>query len=520
MKDLWETYLPAFEALVTEAKVEGVMGAYNRTNGYPCSAHPYLMQEVLRKKWGFEGYFVSDCWAIVDFYQGHKVVETPPEAAAMALQAGTNLNCGSTYPELVKAVNQGLTTEEEIDKNLRELLPTRFKLGLFDPPGMVPFDTIGVSWIRKKEHVDLSLEAAEKSLVLLKNEDNTLPIDPSIASVFVTGPTAAHVQALLANYYGVSEDLKTILEGIIANVSPQTSVNYRQGALLDEPNRNPMDWFSGVAASSDVTIACLGISQLIEGEEGESIMSRHFGDREDIGLPQNQIDFLKKIRNNAKKLVVVLTGGSAIACPEVYEMADALIFAWYPGEQGGLAVGNTIFGKSVPSGKLPVTFPMSVEDLPPYEDYAMAGRTYRYMEKEPLFPFGFGLSYSSFAYGDLSLSSSSIDDTESVTVSATVTNTGEYAAEEVVQLYISDLSASVEVPRYALRGFQRVALQPGASQKVSFEITPKDLQLVNEDGERVLEPGDFRISVGGSVPSERSLELGAPEFKQATLRVR
>ena len=308
MKDLWETYLPAFEALVTEAHVEGVMGAYNRTNGFPCCAHPYLMQEVLRKKWGFKGYFVSDCWAIVDFYEGHKVVDTPAEAAAMALNAGTNLNCGSTYPELVNAVKQGLTTEAEIDKNLRELLPTRFKLGLFDPPGLVPFDTIGVSWIRKAEHVALSLEAAEKSLVLLKNVNNTLPIAPGVKSIFVTGPTAAHVQALLANYYGVSEDLKTILEGVVANASPHTSVKYRQGALLDEPNRNPQDWFSGVAAESDVTIACLGISQLMEGEEGESILSNHFGDREDIGLPQNQIDFLKKIRANAKKLVVVLTG--------------------------------------------------------------------------------------------------------------------------------------------------------------------------------------------------------------------
>lgn len=520
MKDLWETYLPAFEALVTEAHVEGVMGAYNRTNGFPCCAHPYLMQEVLRKKWGFKGYFVSDCWAIVDFYEGHKVVDTPAEAAAIALNAGTNLNCGSTYPELVNAVKQGLTTEAEIDKNLRELLPTRFKLGLFDPPGLVPFDTIGVSWIRKAEHVALSLEAAEKSLVLLKNVNNTLPIAPGVKSIFVTGPTAAHVQALLANYYGVSEDLKTILEGVVANASPHTSVKYRQGALLDEPNRNPQDWFSGVAAESDVTIACLGISQLMEGEEGESILSNHFGDREDIGLPQNQIDFLKKIRANAKKLVVVLTGGSAIACPEVYEMADALIFAWYPGEQGGLAVSNAIFGKSVPSGKLPVTFPMSVDDLPPYEDYAMANRTYRYMKKPPLFPFGFGLSYTTFSYGGLSLSKSSIGASESITATTTVTNTGKYAGEEVVQLYVTDLVASVEVPRYTLKGFQRVALEPGESKIVTFEVTPKMLEIVNEDGESILESGEFQISVGGSVPSNRSRSLGAPAYQQANLMVK
>lgn len=520
LRDMWDTYLPAFEALVKEAKVEGVMGAYNRTNGEPCCAHPYLMQEVLRKQWGFKGYYVSDCWAIVDFYQGHKIVDTPQEAAAMALNAGTNLNCGSTYPELVKSVKEGLTTEAEIDKNLRELLPTRFKLGLFDPPGTVPFDTIGTSWIRHRDHVALSLEAAEKSLVLLKNKDSLLPLSPDVSSVFVTGPTAAHVQALLANYYGVSEDMKTILEGVVANTSHHTSVKYRQGALLDETNRNPQDWFSGVAADSEVTIACLGISQLIEGEEGESIMSRHFGDREEIGLPQSQIDFLKKMRANAKKLVVVLTGGSAIACPEVYEMADALIYAWYPGEQGGLAVGNAIFGKSVPSGKLPVTFPMSVEDLPPYDDYNMTNRTYRYMEKTPLFPFGFGLSYSTFTYDKLALSKASINKNESVKVSVVVTNTGKYDAEEVVQLYVSDLDASVPVAQYALKGFQRVALAAGASKTVSFDLQPSHLEIVNEAGKRIIEPGSYRISVGGSVPSERSLELGAPKFQQLELKVK
>jgi beta-glucosidase len=519
MKDLWETYLPAFEALVTEAKVEGVMGAYNRTNGEPCCAHPYLMQEVLRKKWGFKGYYVSDCWAIVDFYRGHNIVKTPDEAAALAVNTGCNLNCGNTFPELVNSVKMELTTEEVIDRNLRELLPTRFRLGLFDPPGMVPYDTIDADWIRKSEHIDLSLEVAEKSLVLLKNTNNTLPLDPNIGSVFITGPTAAHVQALLANYYGVSDDLKTILEGVIANVSPHTLVRYVQGALLDEPNRNPADWFSGEATEAEVTIACLGISQLIEGEEGESIMSRHSGDREDIGLPASQIEFLRTIRSKARKLVVVITAGSAMAIPEVYDMADALIYAWYPGEQGGMAVGNTIFGISVPSGKLPVTFPKSLDDLPAYEDYALKNRTYRYMEKEPLFPFGFGLSYTSFSYGALELSRNSIGLDETVSVQTTVTNSGQYAAEEVVQLYVTDLEASVPVPQYALKGFQRIHLESGETKTVTFTISRRELEMVNNEGERVLEPGEFRISVGGSVPSQRSLDLGAPVFKQTTLSV-
>ncbi|RME01597.1 MAG: glycoside hydrolase family 3 protein [Bacteroidetes bacterium] len=519
MKDLWETYLPAFEALVTEAHVEGIMGAYNRTNGHPCNAHPYLMQEVLRKRWGFKGYFVSDCWAIVDFYNGHKVVKTPAEAAALALNHGTNLNCGDTYPYLREAIKQGLTTEAQVDRNLRELLPTRFRLGLFDPQGKCPFDRIGPEAIHADDHVKLSREAAAKSFVLLKNENNALPIAKDIGKVFVTGPTATHAQALLANYYGLSESLVTFVEGITGKVSPHTAVYYRQGVLLDEPNRNPIDWFSGTAAESDVTIACVGLSQLIEGEEGESIASRHKGDREDIGLPQNQIDFLKVLRSKAKKLVVVITGGSAIACPEVYEMADALIYVWYPGEQGGNALADVIFGDVSPSGKLPVSVPYSIADLPPFEDYNMANRTYRYMEKDPLFPFGFGLSYSKFEYSNLKLSSNKIAAGERLEVEVTVTNTGDYRSEEVVELYLKDLEASVAVPKYSLRGFQKVELWPGASTTVKFTLDQKALSIVNNEGELVLEPGKFQVFVGGSQPSRRSLDLGASPWVDSIFEV-
>jgi len=519
MKDLWETYLPAFEALVTEAKVEGVMGAYNRTNGDPCCAHPYLMQEVLRKRWGFKGYFVSDCWALVDFFAGHKIVPDAPSAAALALNTGCNLNCGSTYPQLPAAVAQGLTSEQMIDANLRQLLPTRFKLGLFDPLGTTPFDQIGTEVIACEKHINLSREAAVKSIVLLKNKNNALPLSKEVASVFVTGPTAAHIQALLANYYGQSNDLRTILEGVMGKVSPQTSVHYSQGALLDEANRNPVDWFSGEAGAAEVTIACLGLSQLIEGEEGEAIASRHLGDRDDIALPQNQVDFLKKIRANAKKLIVVITGGSAIACPEVFEMADALLFVWYPGEQGGNAVADIIFGDAAPSGRLPVTFPMSVKDLPPFEDYAMKNRTYRYAEKTPLFPFGFGLSYTNFTYSNLKLSKSKIGTNETITVEATVTNTGKVRADEVIQLYLTDVAASVAVPKYALKGFQRVSLWPGASKMINFTVTPDMLKLVNEKGEKVLEKGEFKIFVGGSLPAQRSLELGAAQYLEGKISV-
>lgn len=516
-KDLWETYLPAFEAMVKEGKVEGVMGAYNRVNGYPCSAHPYLIGEVLRKKWGFKGYFVSDCWAIVDFYQGHKVVETAPQAAAMALNAGCNLNCGSTYPELIKSVEQGLVTEEAIDKNLKELLPTLFKLGMFDPKDRNPFDTISDSAIRHPKHIDLAREAAVKSMVLLKNKDQVLPLSKEINGVYVVGPTATHAQALLANYYGVSEDLKTILEGIVGKVSSGTSVTYSQGALLDEDNRNPMDWFSGEAADADVTVACVGISQLIEGEEGESIASRHKGDREDIGLPKNQIDFLKKMRETSKKLVVVVTGGSAIAMPEVYELADALLFAWYPGEQGGNAISDVLFGDAAPSGRLPVTFPYSVSDLPPYENYEMKNRTYRYLTKEPLFPFGFGLSYTNFEYGDLVIEKPKINSKENITVTFQLKNVGSFDGEEVVQLYIKDEKATVVVPHWSLRKTKRVYLKAGEEKQISLTIEPKMLTLVNENGESIFEKGSFKIFIGGSQPDERSANLGSAKVLEGTI---
>ncbi|MEL6987343.1 MAG: glycoside hydrolase family 3 N-terminal domain-containing protein, partial [Bacteroidota bacterium] len=432
MQDMWDTYLPAFEALVKEAKVEGVMGAYNRTNGDPCSAHPYLMQDVLRKQWGFKGYFTSDCWAIVDFYNGHNVVETEEEAIALALKTGCNLNCGSAYLNIKNALAKNLITETDLDNNLRELLPTRFRLGLMDPIGTSPFDAIGPEVIRQPKHIDLTLEAATKSMVLLKNQNKALPIPKSVGSIFITGPMATHMQALLANYYGLSENMVTFMEGIVSEAAPHTQIKYRQGALIDRDNINPMDWFSDLASEADVTIACVGISQIMEGEEGESIMSPHKGDRVDIGLPENQIEFLKKIRSKANKLIVVLTSGSALACPEVYEMADALIYAWYPGEQGGAALANLIFGNENPSGRLPITVPFSVDDLAPYEDYNMNERTYRYSSKKSLFPFGFGLSYTNFEYSNIELSKDKIKRGKTTEVKTTVTNTGSKPGSEVV----------------------------------------------------------------------------------------
>lgn len=514
---LWNTYLPAFEALVKEAKVEGVMGAYNRTNGEPCCAHPYLMNEVLRKMWGFDGYFVSDCWALVDFHEGHKISPSPEASASLAIGQGCNINCGATYPALVKAVKDGLTTEKEIDDNLRQALPTLFKLGIFEEEGALPYDTISTDVVRCQEHIDLSYESALKSVVLLKNKDSALPLDPSLKSLFVTGPMAANAQALLANYYGVSSDLRTILEGVVDNVSDHTAIRYVQGSLMDRPNVNPMDWYSEEAEIAEVTIACMGITQLIEGEEGEAIASPSYGDREYINLPPHQIEFLQLLRSKAKKLVVVVTGGSAISSPELHELADAVVYAWYPGEQGGQAVADLLFGKASPSGKLPVTFVNDIADLPPYEDYDMVGRTYRFMKQEPLYPFGYGLSYADMGLDALYSSATVVKKENSATVSISVTNSSNIDVEEVVQLYTTYNGQMVEKPNYELKDFKRVSVPSNSTVEVSFEVAADDLSMYTEEGKRKYLKGEHTIHIGLGAPMERSTVLGLPAHQSITL---
>ncbi len=520
-KDMWETYLPAFEALVEDAKVEAVMCAYNSTNGEPCCANEYLISDVLRDKWNFKGHVLSDCWALVDFYEqekGHGVVKTQAEAAALAVQSGVSLNCGDTYPALPKAVEEGLVTEAEIDEQLAILLRTRFKLGLFDPMGSNPYDDIDTSVIDSDTHRELAKEVAQKSIVLLKN-DGILPLKNDLAKYFVTGPNAANVDILLGNYYGVNPRMVTIMEGISNAIDAGSQLQYRIGALLDRQPINPMDWASGNAGNSDVTIAVLGLSSLLEGEEGESLASATAGDRLDYNLPQNQIDYLKKLRNAAgdKPIVAVITGGSPMNLAEIHELADAVLLVWYPGEEGGTAVADILFGKVSPSGRLPITFPKSLDQLPAYEDYTMQGRTYKYMNEDPLYPFGYGLSYTQFNYGEPKLTSKKISKNKNQTVSVNVTNQGKTESDEVVQLYITDLKASVDVPNFQLKGVQRIKLEPGASKEVSFEITPKMLELINDEGEKVLESGDFKIYIGGSSPMKRSFELGASALAETTI---
>lgn len=504
-RDLYETYLPAFEALVKEAGVESVMGAYNRVYGAPACGSLFLLDTLLRQQWGFKGHIVSDCGAIDDFFQTHKVVATPQEAAAMAAKAGLNLNCGTTYQFLGKALEEGLIDEKVIDDLMRPLLATRFKLGLFDSKTSNPYNTYGSELVESEQNKALAREVAAKSFVLLKNKNNVLPLDKNIRSLYVTGPLAADANVLLGNYYGLSSSLSTILEGIIAKVSVGTTIEYKPGVLLDRPNLNPIDWTTGAAKSADAIVAVMGLSGLIEGEEGESIASEHKGDRPDLNLPKNQVDFLKKLRRrNNKPIIVVMTGGSPITMPEVEELADAILFVWYPGQEGGAAVGDVLFGDVSPSGRLPVTFPRTVEQLPPYDDYSMKGRTYKYMTDSPLFPFGYGLSYTTFEYSNALLQ----EKDGLLSISVDIKNSGTVKGDEVVQLYVSSPLAGNDVPFSSLSGMKRINLEKGETKKITFTLKRSDLAIVNEKGQKYLPKGQYTISVSAAAPCARSNELG------------
>ena len=400
-KDLYETYLPAFEKLV-RAGVEAVMGAYNRTLGEPCCASHLLLADILRGRWGFKGHVVSDCGAIDDFHVQHKVTKNAAESAALAVRNGCDLNCGCTYNDLVVAVQDGLITEAEIDTSLRRVLSTKFRLGLFDPPGArsVVRHSTDISNRQRRSTARSSREAAVESIVLLKN-NGVLPLRTDHESMLVTGPTAANTNALLGNYYGFSPRLVTIAEGILASAAEGCRAVYRAGCPLSGTMAPGVNYTYPTAAESEITIAVVGLDPALEGEEGDTVASESGGDRETVELPECQRDFLIELRKHAKRLVVVLTGGSAIAAPEVHDLADAVLQVWYPGCEGGTAVADVLFGRTCPSGKMPVTVPRRTEDLPAFTDYGMRGRTYRFTEVEPLYPFGFGLTYGRLAYGRL-----------------------------------------------------------------------------------------------------------------------
>ncbi|UCC85261.1 MAG: glycoside hydrolase family 3 C-terminal domain-containing protein [Gemmatimonadota bacterium] len=645
-RDLRETYLPAFRATIVDANAQSVMCAYNRFRGAPCCGSYELLQQTLRQIWGFDGYVVSDCWAIMDIYRTHRVVETAAEAAAMGVATGTDLNCGVTYDSLLVAVQQGLITEEQIDVSLERLFRARFRLGMFDPPERVPYASIPYSVNDSEAHAELAVEATRKSIVLLKNEGGLLPLSRDIGTIAVIGPNADDVDVLLGNYNGVPSHPVTPLGGIRRKVEPGTRVLYARGtdvaenmpsfevvpssALLTEregvqvnglhgeyfTDREwkgepfatrvdgtidfnwwdkapiagmPADSFSvrwtgtlapptsgryslGVrvfggfelflndsllveftdrhvvlprwadveleggesydirvkyqtrradaiaqlvwarpeprllegaleaAGRADVVVMVMGLSPRLEGEEMRvEVPGFAGGDRIDIGLPAPQRELMEAVVATGKPVVLVLLNGSAVAVNWAAEHVPAIVEAWYPGQAAGTAIADVLFGDYNPAGRLPVTFYKSVDQLPPFTDYDMRGRTYRYFEGEPLFPFGHGLSYTTFRYSDIELPAT-VRPGEEVEVSVQVENIGDRAGEEVIQLYVTDLEASVPVPIRSLQAFRRVQLEPGEAKTVTFTLVPRQISLIDEDSRRVIEPGTFEVSVGGKQP--------------------
>lgn len=498
-RDLRDTYLFAFEALVRDADVESVMGAYNRTNGEPCCASPTLLEKILRQEWGFTGHVVSDCWAIVDIYKHHNVVQTPEQAAALAVKAGCDVECGSVYPALVEAAALGLIDEADLDRSVRRLFTTRIKLGMFDPDTLNPYAQIPYAVNDSQPHKDLALQTARESLVLLKNVDNALPLAQNLNTIAVIGPHADWPEVMWGNYNGTPSFSVTPLAGIRAATSAE--ILYARGSGVQTRDTSGFAEAVEIASRADVAIVFVGLSQAVEGEEnqeeGVEEGEKSSGDRVKIDLPGVQEDLLKAIHATGTPLIVVLMNGSAVAINWANDHAAAILEAWYPGQAGGTAIAEALFGTYNPGGRLPVTFYKSLEQLPPFRDYAMTGRTYRYFTDEPLYPFGYGLSYTQFAYSDLQITPDAINANGAVTVRFTVTNTGQRAGDEVVQLYTRDPEASIARPRQELKGFARVPLAPGEAKTVSFTLQPSQFSFY-ENGAHVLEPGRIDVMIGAS----------------------
>ncbi|MBE6852976.1 MAG: glycoside hydrolase family 3 protein [Ruminococcus sp.] len=506
LKDMEETYLPAFRALVEEAKVESVMGAYNRVNGEPSCASGYLMNKL--KEWGFDGYFVSDCWAIRDFHTGHGITKTAPESAAMALKAGCDLNCGNTYLHILAALEEGLIEPEDIKKACIKLMRTRARLGMFEEK--TGYDSIPYDVVSCKEHKAAALECSEKSMVLLKN-NGILPLDKnSIKAIAVIGPNADSREALEGNYCGRADEYITFLDGIRRSFDGR--IYYSEGsALFNDRVMNlgmADDRLSEAliaAENADVVVLCVGLNATLEGEEGDTGNEFCSGDKTDLRLPETQRKLLRTVLAAGKPVIVVNAAGSAI---NIEEDCDALIHAWYPGQMGGAALANILFGKVSPSGKLPVTFYETAEKLPSFEDYSMKNRTYRYAQDNVLYPFGYGLTYSEVSCYELTYSDG--------TASVTIENKGDFDTDEVVQFYIKDTSADA-VPNHSLCGFRRVSLLKGEKKTVSVPISRSSFEVVHEDGTREITGKSFTLYAGVSQPDKLSLRLTGTEELAITI---
>jgi len=517
-KDFAETYLPAFEKLV-RGGVEAVMGAYNRVLGEPACGSKLLLVDILRGRWGFRGHVVSDCGAIDDFHQHHKVTKDAAESAALAVRNGCDLNCGCTYNDLVVAARDGLITEAEIDTALRRLLETRFKLGLFDPPARVPHADTPMSVVESPAHRATARQAAVESIVLLKNQGGLLPLPKNPTSMLVVGPTAGTLSAILGNYFGVGSRMITLVEGITERLDEGVRMEYRIGVPLSQPYAEGTNYTFSTAASCEYVVACLGLDPSLEGEEGDAVASYVGGDRPTIELPENQRLFLRELRKHSKKLILVLTGGSALAIPEEHDYCDAVLQVWYPGCEGGRALADVLFGEVSPSGRMPVTVPRRTADLPPFNDYSIAHRTYRFAEIEPLYPFGFGLSYARVVFGRLRPGAEKLVAGQSLTLQVTVTNESARAAEEVVQCYVQPPRTWPLAPRAGLVEFRKVSIPAGQAVEVEFTLEAAAFLQVDAAGRSVRVPGRYGLVVGAASPGARSVALGAPVPATAEIEI-
>ncbi|HXI58726.1 MAG TPA: glycoside hydrolase family 3 C-terminal domain-containing protein [Polyangia bacterium] len=506
--DLRDTYLPQFEAAVREGGVQGIMPAYNRLNGQPCAANPRLLGDLLRGEWGFDGVVISDCGAIDDIVHGHHAAGDAAQAAAAAVKAGTDLSCGDSFRALGAAARAGLVDEATIDRAVTRLFAVRFRLGMFDAPARVPFSAIAPSVIDSPEHRRLARRAAQESLVLLENRRDLLPLRPEIRRLAVIGPGADDVGVLLGTYHGTPSRAVTIRAGIAAAAAPRgIAVAYARG---DAPGGSAQESYTAsaralaVAAHADAVVLTLGLSPAIEGEEGDT-PGPLAGDRADIELPPAQDRLLRSVAGLGKPTVLVLTGGGALGLQWAQQHVDAILMAFYPGEEGGTAVADVLFGDVNPAGRLPVTFYRSVRALPPFTDYRMDGRTYRYLRQPPVYAFGHGLSYTTFRYANLQVTS--VGDV--FTVHVDVDNTGPRAGDEVVQVYASALAPPVPAPQRWLVGFTRLSLHPGERKTLNIPLPAHAFSLVDPSGRRQLFPGDYAVTVGGRQPGDAAPGLTA-----------
>lgn len=508
-KDLYETYLPAFEACVKEGEVEAVMGAYNRTNGEPCCGSHTLLKDILRDKWKFDGHVVSDCWAIKDFHMNHHVTSTAEESVALAMDAGCDLNCGNMYLYVMKAHQQGLISDEQITQATERLFTTRVKLGLFEK---TEFDDIPYEKIECKEHIDLAIEAARKSIVMLKN-DGILPINKeSVKTIGVIGPNANSRLALKANYYGTSSRYITLLEGI-QDEAQDLRVLYSKGCELVKDRTETLAFEHDrimeavtVAEHSDVVILCLGLDETMEGEELDQGNNSGSGDKKDLELPKVQRLLLEKITKLKKPVILCLMAGSAIDLSFAQEHCNGILQAWYPGARGGRAVADILFGKYSPSGKLPITFYKTLNHIPEFTDYSMTNRTYRFMKEEALYPFGYGLTYGNVVCTSANMVEPVVENID-IKVQVTVENQGNIKTEEVIQFYVKDLESQYAVQNYSLCKFQRLQLESQEKKEITVTIPFDSLKVVNEEGDKILDSRKFEIYIGTCQPDVQSTKL-------------